>query len=143
MEGTDFLFPKSQPWDWTRGSPGGDAAGCMASDSLCSRDTTEQPFLFIWPHVVQKHLGGARFCPPVMPSTGAVTWPHQSPSLRVIQGPSTSRGGTYRNHSSELPLEQTVAKKERSARAGKKQTPWTNRTKSTLETVLGVCIKQG
>ena len=50
FEGTDFLFPKSQPWDCTHGLQGGDAAGCMVSDS--SQDTAEQPFPFIWPHVV-------------------------------------------------------------------------------------------
>lgn len=49
FEGTDFLFPKSQSCDWTCGLQGGDAAGCMISDS--SHDTTEQPFLFIKPHV--------------------------------------------------------------------------------------------
>ena len=53
FEDTNFLFPKSRPCDWTCGLQGGDAAGCMILNS--SQDTTEQPFLFIWPHVVQ-HL---------------------------------------------------------------------------------------
>ena len=122
FEDTNFLFPKSRPCDWTCGLRGGDAAGCMILHSR--QDATERPFLFIRPHVVQ-HLWPL-FCPAVTPSTELSLGHHQSPSLRVIQGlqEPPEEGGNPQNHSSELPLEQTVAKKRRGlARAGKKQTP--------------------
>lgn len=113
MKALTPLFLRAWPRDWTRGLQGGDAAECtiLGSDS---QDITEQPFLFIWPHGVQHPSpGGLLFCPPIMSGTKLPLGHHQSPSFRVIQGlgENPEEEGTSKNHSSGLPLEQTMVKK--------------------------------